>query len=138
MLYTNSMAEVRLTAQRAKFIELYFGPCLFNATEAAKRAGFKHPTVTGSKLKRILAPLMAAKEIELASKLEATGKEVRERLTNISRQDGHKDQLRALELLAKIQGQLTDNIKIKADRSQMEEQLVAALEALKAQGTPSH
>lgn len=132
------MAQVRLTARRAKFIELYFGKHLFNATAAAAEAGFKHPRNAGSHLAKKLAPLLAAKQVEHDNKMEMQGKEIREKLTSIARTDNHKDQVRALELLAKITGQLSDNIKITQDRSQMEADLVAALEQLRTQAGPSH
>lgn len=136
--YNVDMGQVRLTGRRAKFIELYFGKHLFNATAAAAEAGFKHPSVAGYQLTKKLAPLLAAKRVEHDNKMEMQGKEIREKLTSIARTDNHKDQVRALELLAKITGQLSDNIKISQDRSAMEADLVAALEALRTQGTSSH
>lgn len=42
----------RWTNKRRLFIEKYF-QCDFNATEAARQAGFKHPNVAGSKLVKV-------------------------------------------------------------------------------------
>lgn len=41
-----------ITAKRRAFIEAYFR-CHFNATEAARQAGYKHPNVKGSQLVKV-------------------------------------------------------------------------------------
>ena len=125
------MSNVRLTPRRAKFIELYFGDCMLNATEAARQAGFAHPRVAGSQLVRILAPILAAKEDEQKSRLEATGRELRETLTSISRDPDHKDRLKAIELLARINGMLSDRVNVTVERKEAEAALVAAIEQLR-------
>lgn len=42
----------RLTVKRRAFIEHYF-LCGYNATEAARRAGYKHPRILGSRLTKV-------------------------------------------------------------------------------------
>ncbi len=44
------MAKGELTTKERMFVEYYLGESFFNATDAARRAGYKHPNVQGPRM----------------------------------------------------------------------------------------
>ena len=74
----------RLTNRRRVFIEEYL-ECGFNATEAARRAGYKHPNVKGSQLVKVSA--IAEKIAQRIKEKSMTADEVLLRLAEQARGD---------------------------------------------------
>lgn len=110
------MPSVRLTNRRRAFLSAYFGEAKRNVVEAARMAGFSFPEISAYRLKRELRQVIEQQEVELSEKAQMPPREVVERLSTIARETSHKDHVRALELLAKIHGLLTDKIDVKVER----------------------
>lgn len=118
----------KLTNKQRTFIDAYCSVSKFNATDAARRAGYKHPEVQGSQNLEKLSTEIAQRLQELKEKSGASimaQQEVAERLSRFA--DGSlmvkqlannsklveapvapKDQLKALELLGKSYGMFVD------------------------------
>lgn len=118
----------KLTNKQRAFIDAYCSVSNFNATDAARQAGYKHPEVQGSQNLEKLSTEIAQRLQELKEKSGASimaQQEVAERLSRFA--DGSlmvkqlannsklveapvapKDQLKALELLGKSYGMFVD------------------------------
>lgn len=125
--------EPKLTRKQRLWVDAYFGASLGNAADAARYAGYKNPRVSGSLLKRQLAPLLKEREEELRSKSALTPEECLSLLRQIAYDVHHKDRLRAIELSLKVHGLLSDKLEIRTDRSVMLREAREALELLKVQ-----
>lgn len=122
----------KLTNKQRAFIDAYCGASKFNATDAARRAGYKHPHVQGaqnlSKLSAQIAERMEKLKEKSGSSIMSQ-QEVAQRLSSFA--DGSikvqqlanngklvdapvspKDQLKALELLGKSYGMFVDKKEI--------------------------
>lgn len=76
---TEPEKEKKLTAKERMFVEYFLGESFFNATDAARRAGYKHPNVQGPRMLVKVSIRNAIKErIEEAA---MTANEVLARLT---------------------------------------------------------
>jgi phage terminase small subunit len=77
------MAKDELTAKERMFVEYFLGESFFNATDAARRAGYRHPNVQGPRMlvKVSIRDAVAARVGEAAM----TANEVLARLTEIGR-----------------------------------------------------
>lgn len=122
----------KLTNKQRAFIDAYCGASKFNATDAARRAGYKHPHVQGaqnlSKLSAQIAERMEKLKEKSGSSIMSQ-QEVAQRLSSFA--DGSikvqqlanngklvdapvspKDQLKALELLGKSYGMFVEKKEI--------------------------
>lgn len=119
---------MKLTQKQKTFIDAYCSVSKFNATDAARRAGYKHPEVQGSQNLAKLSVEISKRMQELQNDSGTSimnQKEVAQRLSNFA--DGSikvqqlanngklvdapvspKDQLKALELLGKSYGMFVD------------------------------
>lgn len=119
---------MKLTQKQKAFIDAYCSVSKFNATDAARRAGYKHPEVQGSQNLAKLSVEISKRMQELQNDSGTSimnQKEVAQRLSNFA--DGSikvqqlanngklvdapvspKDQLKALELLGKSYGMFVD------------------------------
>lgn len=122
----------KLTPKRQRFVELYIGECGYNATRAAEMAGFGSPRAAGSRLCKELAYLIDEHKLRQASYSQMAAKEVIEKLTDVARDSEHKDHVRALELLAKIHGLMSEKIDLKVDRKALLNELDSSLHTLVA------
>ncbi|MFR0495122.1 terminase small subunit [Limosilactobacillus reuteri subsp. suis] len=122
----------KLTNKQQAFIDAYCGASKFNATDAARRAGYKHPEVQGSQNLEKLSVEISQRMQHLKEKSGSSimsQQEVAERLSKFA--DGSikvqqlanngklvdapispKDQLKALELLGKSYGMFVDKKEI--------------------------
>lgn len=122
----------KLTNKQQAFIDAYCGASKFNATDAARRAGYKHPEVQGSQNLEKLSVEISQRMQRLKEKSGSSimsQQEVAERLSKFA--DGSikvqqlanngklvdapispKDQLKALELLGKSYGMFVDKKEI--------------------------
>lgn len=118
----------RLTNKQKAFIDAYCGASNFNATDAARRAGYKHPNKQGPETLVKLGSQIAERMEMLKEKSGSSimdQQEVAQRLSSFA--DGSikiqqlanngklvdapvspKDQLKALELLGKSYGMFVD------------------------------
>ena len=122
----------KLTQKQHRFVDAYCSVSEFNATDAARRAGYKHPNKQGPenlvKLGTVIAQRMEALQKKTGSSI-MNQQEVAERLSKFA--DGSikvqqlanngklvdapispKDQLKALELLGKSYGMFVDKKEI--------------------------
>jgi len=135
--------KLKLTQRRLKFIELYLTTCNGIASKAAKEAGYKAYEAMGSRLVRRLSDVIAAREVQLRETAIISARGVQERLTTLAKDPTHKDHFRALELMAKIHGLLSDKLDITISRKQLQDDVgqamgqLAALSARKPRQLPS-
>ena len=96
-----------------------------NATKAARAAGYQTPRVDGSRLLRKFRQVIAEKGAEQAETAGMKADQVLSEIASIATDSTHKDRIRALELLAKINGLLSDRSvgDAKTLRQQLEELL---------------
>lgn len=88
-----------------------------NATQAARLAGYKFPTVDGPKLARKFDDVLAAIFNEMSVQRRMEANEVIEGISNLARgAESEANKLKALELLAKIHGLLNERLSISVDR----------------------
>lgn len=126
----------KITPKRQAWLDAYFGAAMFDATQAARIAGFSNPMVEGWRLKKRLADEIELREAELAAVSQMSPKEVMERLTTVAREIKHKDHVKALELIAKIHGQLSEKIVVNTDKKSLMSELDKTLAALKTHQGP--
>lgn len=120
-----------LTNKQQAFINYYLGESKMNATDAARRAGYKHPKVQGaqnlSKLNREISQRMEemkkdsiATQEELLQFMTAVtrGEETEKLVTNAGKivevPVSMKDRIKTAELLGKSYGMFTDKKEINA------------------------
>ena len=121
----------KLTNKQQAFINYYLGESKMNATDAARRAGYKHPKVQGaqnlSKLNQEIAERMEqmkkdsiATQEELLQFMTAVtrGEETEKLVTNagniVEVPVSMKDRIKPAELLGKSYGMFTDKKEINA------------------------
>jgi phage terminase small subunit len=121
-----------MTDRRRRFVDLYLTTADGNATQAAREAGFSAPSALGSRLVRQLREVIAAREVVLRDKALISAGEVQEKLSQLARDPDHKDHFRALELMAKIHGLLSEKLDITVSRKQLRDDVTEAMGQLAA------
>lgn len=133
----SSISGKKLTNKQLAFIDAYCSVSKFNATDAARRAGYKHPNKQGPENLVKLGDEITERIEQLKEKSGASimsQEEVAERLSRFA--DGSikiqqlanngrlvdapvspKDQLKALELLGKSYGMFVDKKEVSGDIS---------------------
>lgn len=128
----SSISDKKLTNKQQAFIDAYCSVSKFNATDAARRAGYKHPNVQGAQNLLKLSAQIAERMEKLKEKSGSSimsQQEVAQRLSSFA--DGSikvqqlanngklvdapvspKDQLKALELLGKSYGMFVEKKEI--------------------------
>jgi len=128
----STTAGVRLTPKRRQFLTLYFGEARQNPTEACKLMGIPRADVAGSHYKVALAKVI--EELQLKS-LEVGLLSAQEAMRQISwlalHASSESNQLRALELVIKVHGLLTDKVSLTLDRKQLEQDMANVMANLK-------
>jgi hypothetical protein len=115
---------MRITPRAKRFIAAYFGPANRVATEAAAIAGYASPGVRGSQLKRSLAEVIEAVELSLLEARTLSAERTMEGITEIAlhgKQESNR--LKALELMAKIHGLLSEKVNVQLSRTDLLTQL---------------
>lgn len=122
------VAGVRLNPKRRRFLSLYFGDARQNPTKAAELMGMSRPDVSGVHYRKVLAKVIAELEVKA---LEAGILGAQETLREISYLALHAstetNRLRALELMAKIHGLLSEKVTLTLDRKQLERDIAASM-----------
>jgi hypothetical protein len=123
-----------LTAKRQRFVDAYCGEARFQPSLAAKIAGFGSPRTVGSRLTKELAEEIDAKLVSLASKSQLSAEAVVQGLSELA-QDSKNPAVRcrALEILAKIHGLVTDKVSLTVDRKAVTGELDGILDSLLSQ-----
>ncbi len=126
-------AVSRRVSERA-WIEHYLTDADGDPIEAAKLSGYKTPQKSGPLLIKKYQGQMAELQQKLASKLQMGPGEVLEKYTQIARDDEHKDQIKALDSLAKVHGIFQSDISLNVDRAKMVHEVHELLKTLAALG----
>lgn len=124
-----NLPKSRLTKRRLLFITHYFGEALGNATEAARLAGFRHPRIIGPRLRSELSQVIQEQEHKLQDQKLMDPREVAEKLTELARNHG-PSQIKALELLARIHGMLSEKLDITVDRKSLQDKVIGEVTRL--------
>lgn len=122
------MAKKKLTNKQQAFIDYYLGESRMNATDAARRAGYKQPGVQGAQnLIKLSGPIKEATEAR-HEKAVAKQDEILELFTSIARAEETetvvtskgaivddvpaqiKDRIKAAELLGRAYAMFTDKV----------------------------
>jgi hypothetical protein len=115
------------------WLEAYFGKAMFNATEAARMAGFKDAEYSGGRMLHKYAEQVEQRTEELKESLTMSPDECQQRLAELARDKDHKDHFRALETIARIHGIMNDKLAISLDRKTLMRQLDEVLGAIAQQ-----
>lgn len=122
--------QVRLTPKKRAWLSYYLGQAAFNATEAARLAGYPSARVEGSRLAKEFKQEIEAHLLKLEEAQIAGPREVLQILTGIARDREHKDCKAAADTLAKIHGLMQDKVSVSLDRKALMRDLEAVLAAL--------
>jgi hypothetical protein len=117
----------RITKKLALMLEAYKGEAKLNVTEAARLAGYGCPKAVGARIRRQHRELFDRAEVEMKEALVMGGRELDERITNLARNEDHKDHYKALELLAKIHGKLSEKVDITIKKGSLDTSLDSLL-----------
>lgn len=117
------MGPRRVTAKFRAMIEAYKGQAALSVTEAARMAGYGDPSRVGWELKRRFPEVFAEAEAEFRERLKISSEELDELISNLARNPKHKDHYKALELLCRMTGRLSEKVHVTLDRSAMNAQL---------------
>ena len=108
----------------------YKGQAAMNATEAARLAGYAFPEAVAARLKKRHSELFDRAEAEFRESLRMSPEELDERITSLARNSKHKDHYKALELIARMYGKLSEKVHVTLDRSNLNGQLDSMLTML--------
>ena len=114
---------VRWTPKRKAWWEAYWGQAQRDGVAAAVLAGLSEPHKVGRKLERNLSVAIELRDAELRAAAEVQPSEVIAKLSIVARNIEHKDHVRALELLARIHGMISDKLNVKVDKQQLLKEL---------------
>jgi hypothetical protein len=126
--------QKRLTPKIRAYFEILGKEAALNATAAASKVGYKHPSKAGHRINKAWPELYEKAKKGYLDSLVMSAREVDERLAAVARDPKHKDHVKALELLARMHGKLETKLLVGGiDRSTLNKELDAMLEALKEQ-----
>lgn len=94
-----------------------------NLTEAARLAGYSSPAVQGWNLRRKWPEEFARVEEEFRRKLAISDEELDEIISSLARNPKHKDHFKAVELVCRLKGKLSDKVHVTLDRTALNTQL---------------
>lgn len=124
---------VKITPRAKRFIAAYFGPANRVGVEAARIAGYSSPNVRASQLRRRFSEVIEYVELQFLESRCLSARQVREKISEIANNGVQEsNRLKALELLARIQGQLSDKLDLNINRNQ----LIKDIDAVVTKVTP--
>lgn len=113
----------RLTKRRLRFVQVFWTEAEGSPSKAAAIAGFACPESVGSRMAKSLSKELEEKRIEVLESAQVSPKECLTMLGDIARTASHKDRLRAIELLLKVHGLLSDKLQVTVDRKSLIQEL---------------
>ena len=125
------MAARKLTPRVKRFLLLLEGEALLDPVSAARLAGYSRPVQSGHHLAKVWADRIAEIEVRVKSKVVLKGEQILQRLSTIANDTAHPQQVKALELLARIQGMLSEKFDIRVSRTDMLETLSISVDRLR-------
>lgn len=121
-----------------RMVEAFKGPARGNVTEAARMAGYAFPEKVGYRVWKRYREVFEQAEDELRQSLKVSGEELDERISDLARNPKHKDHYKALELLCRLHGKLSEKVHVTLDRSQLNSQLDELLALMLSSRAPIH
>lgn len=119
-----------------RFVEAFLGDAAGDPVRAAELAQFGSPSEVGARLYRRLQQVIDTKLVEREASAIITTKGILTRLSTLADQAGRdSDKLKALELLARINGMLNDKVQVELAPGTLMKEL-RAVRADLAQATP--
>lgn len=112
-----------MTRRFRALLEAYGNEGKFNVTEAARLAGYRCPEKVGHRLRKRFPEAFAEVEQRFREGLKVQREEVEERIADLARNPKHRDHFKALELLAKMHGMLSEKVNVTIDRSNVNSNL---------------
>lgn len=117
------MGVKRMTAKAKALLAAYGGVARLNLTEAARIAGYSAPATQGWNLRRKWPEEFARVEDEFKRRLAISDEELDEIISNLARNPKHKDHYKAVELVCRLKGKLSEKVQITLDRPTLNRQL---------------
>ena len=127
---------LRRTKKADLFIQAYVGEARYNATEAARIAGYRAPRTSGPTLRKKYQPEIDKLMEAAKDKLKVSPDEAMEILAQVARERGNRDRVRAVELILKVHGMFNDKMTLTLDRTQLQRDLDTVLQQLKEHKQP--
>ncbi len=126
------MARI-LTPLERQWLRHFRGVADGDPVRAAELAGAENPEVDGPLLRESLQDVLGGTGDEWRT---ANPIETLERLTLIVRDGRHPQQLKAIELMLKVHGMLSDKLDVTVQRADLLKQVEAEIVRLKGEGVP--
>jgi hypothetical protein len=117
------MGVKRMTAKAKALLAAYGGEARLNLTEAARIAGYSSPATQGWSLRRKWPEEFARVEDEFRRRLAISDEELDEIISSLARNPKHKDHFKAVELVCRLKGKLSEKVHITLDRPTLNRQL---------------
>jgi hypothetical protein len=127
----------KLNPRVKRFLAYLEGEALLDPVRAAELAGYARPPETSRKLMKTWADKVAEVESRLRSRVTLSSEQVLQRLSVVGQDVEHKDHVRALEILARIYGMMSDKLDIRVSRHDVSAHLSRALERIERAELPA-
>lgn len=112
-----------MTAKVKALLAAYGGEARLNLTEAGRLAGYSSPAQQASQVKAKWPEEFRKVEEEFARRLAISDSELDEIISNLARNPRHKDHYKAVELLCRLRGRLSEKVHVTLDRPTLNSQL---------------
>lgn len=111
-----------MNKRQQAFVDALFGPAKGNRTEAARIAGYSHPGVAGSRLYKQLSKSIQAQELTILDSARVEPWQIEQWLKRIAEntEERTQDRIKAMELLARMMGMLSEKMLITLDRQALQ------------------
>ena len=126
------LGRPRYNAKIRAFFEAYKGQAKLVGVEAARLAGYTNPRAAAQMLKARYTEDIERLETEFREQFKLGDEELDNIVAKIARNDEHKDQLKAVELAARMKGKLNDKVTVNIDRKTAMKELEEVLAAMQA------
>ena len=120
----------RMTAKVKALLAAYGGQAGLNLTEAARLAGYSKPAQQGHNIRRKWPEAFDKVEAEFQARLQVSDEELDQVISNLVRSPKHKDHYKAVELMCRMKGRLSEKVHVTLDRSNLNGQLDSMLTML--------
>lgn len=125
-------AYSKLKPKARKFIDCYLTSAAWNATEAARQAGYKSPESLGPRLSKKYRSIIETQADLLQQSSLVSPKKVMEGLSEIALDKGNRasDRTKAYEILARIHGMLSEKMTVDIESSSLRRELGGLAQSL--------
>lgn len=113
----------RMTGKVKALLAAYVGEARLNLTEAGRLAGYSKPAQQARQIRAKWPEEFERAEAEFRQRLEITDQELNEIISSLARNPKHKDHFKAVELLCRLKGKLSEKVHVTLDRNTLNSQL---------------